>query len=89
MSTVRQHDRGLRFALFGLFALFAMLLIGSNHRAEPVNDSNSDRPATIAAGMRMEIPAAERGAWDEASRKRPLWLLQINSESRNYDLNPL
>ena len=42
----------------------------------------SDRPAVIVSGMRLEIPAAERGAWDEASKKRPLWLLQLISEDR-------
>lgn len=77
-----RDDRFLRLALFGLLALFALLLVGSNHRAEPINDSNSDRPAVIVSGMRLEIPAAERGAWDEASKKRPLWLLQLISEDR-------
>ncbi len=72
-----QKERVGRLALFSLLALFALLLIGSEHR-RPVSVPPST-PAQVAAAMRDEIPAASRAGWDRAADRRPLWLLEVSS----------
>lgn len=71
------RDRLRRLALFSILALFTLLLIGSEHRCEPVTAPSAS--TRLAAELRREIPTADRAAWDRVAADNPLWLIQVSS----------